>query len=106
MQKPYFKFSYNEETREMTEGEDLYFCRKASDLGYKFFIDFSMLCHHFKKLSLLDVSNFVEYQKSVIIDHCDREIRQIIAKRKLAEIATKQEKAKTRLILPGNYDNK
>lgn len=104
MQKPYFRFSYDEETREMKEGEDLYFCKQASDLGYKFFIDYSMVCHHFKKVSLLDVSNFLEYQKGLVIDTCDREIRQIIAKKKLADISKKQEQAKkSNLILPTNY---
>lgn len=100
MKKPYFRFSYNEETREMTEGEDLYFCKQASDLGIKFFIDYSMVCHHFKKISLLDVSNFLENQKNMIIDTCDRNIRQIITKKKL-EAMEKAQAPKSRLILPG-----
>jgi len=100
MKKPYFKFSYNEETREMTEGEDLYFCKQASELGIKFFIDYSMVCHHFKKISLLDVSNFLENQKNMIIDTCDRNIRQIITKKKLEQME-KAQAPKSRLILPG-----
>lgn len=58
MEKPYFEFKYNAETREMTEGEDLGFCKKVNKLGYKFFIDYSMTCHHFKRVNLLDVNNY------------------------------------------------
>lgn len=104
MAKPYFEFKYNPETREMTEGEDLGFCRKANAMGYKFFIDFSMLCHHFKKVSLLDVSNYVEMQKQKVIDECDKAIRQIVAKQQLAKLNKPKksiiEQPKTSLILP------
>lgn len=58
MPKPYFEFKFNEETREMTQGEDLGFCRKVSEMGHKFFIDYSMLCNHFKRVNLLDVNNY------------------------------------------------
>lgn len=100
MEKPYFEFQYNSITREMTQGEDLYFCKKASDLGYQFFIDFSMVCHHYKKVSLLDVSNYLELQKGMIIEECDKSLRQIIAKKNL-ELMAKKEKSKSKLIIPG-----
>lgn len=103
MTKPYFEFKYNPETREMIEGEDLGFCRKVNDLGYKFFIDYTMLCHHFKKVSLLDVSNCIEMQKQIIVDNCDRVIRQLAAKKQLERMNRTQsgiEKPKSRLILP------
>lgn len=104
MEAPYFEFKYDPKTREIAEGEDLGFCRKANALGYKFFTDYSMLCHHFKKISLLDVSNFLEYQKQLIVDNCDRVIRQIIAKKNLEKMNRSQkqiiEKPKTLLILP------
>lgn len=102
MSKPYFEFKYNPENREMTEGEDLGFCRKVNDLGYKFFIDFSMLAHHYKTVSLLDVSNFVESQKNKIIDEADRMVRQIVAKIQLQKMSAppKVEPPKSRLILP------
>lgn len=58
LEKPYFEFKFNPETREMVEGEDLGFCRKVNKLGYKFFIDYSMTCHHFKRVNLLDVNNY------------------------------------------------
>lgn len=102
--KPYFEFKYNPETREMTEGEDLGFCRRVNELGYQFYIDYSMLCHHFKKISLLDVSNFLEMQKNMIIDNCDRMIRQVVAKKQLEKLnKPKVEQVKTKLILPDNY---
>ncbi|GAC1502117.1 MAG: hypothetical protein NVS1B10_06740 [Candidatus Saccharimonadales bacterium] len=101
MTEPYFKFSFKEETREMTEGEDLYFCKKASDLGFQFFIDFSMRCHHFKKISLLEVSNLLTDKINDTIDACDRQIRQIIAKKKLEQMNKPAPAPKSRLILPG-----
>lgn len=83
LSKPYFEFKYHPETRCLTEGEDIGFCRKVSDLGYKFFTDYSMLCHHYKKVSLLDVSNTIETQKQMAINTYDEKIREIIAKRRL-----------------------
>lgn len=83
MSKPYFEFKFNAESREMTEGEDLGFCKKTSDMGLKFFIDFSMRCHHFKKISLLDVSNLITHKMNETIETCDRQIRQIITKKHL-----------------------
>lgn len=104
MQKPYFEFKYNPETREIVEGEDLGFCIKANKLGFKFFVDFSMLCHHYKKVDMLDVSNFLEYQRNQIIDSCDREIRRIIAKKQLEKLNRPKpsliQQVKPTLILP------
>ncbi len=101
LSKPYFEFKYNPETREMTEGEDLGFCRKVNALGFKFFIDYSMLCHHFKKVSLLDVSNCIESQKQIIVDECDKAIRQVVAKKELQRLNKPRiEPVKSRLILP------
>lgn len=107
MQKPYFEFKYHPETREITEGEDLGFCLKIQKLGIKFFIDYTMLCHHFKTISLLDVQNFVELQKQQIVDSCDKMIRQIVAKKQLQRLSQqntiKSNKPKSNLILPNNY---
>lgn len=101
LKEPYFEFKYHPTTREITEGEDLGFCMKVKELGYKFFIDYSMVCHHFKKVSLLDVSNYVEFQKQMVLDMSDRAYRQSIAKMKLKEMTKKPvEQPKSRLILP------
>jgi hypothetical protein len=93
LSKPYFEFKYDPETRDIIEGEDLGFCKKVGALGYKFFTDFSMVCHHFKKISLLDVSNNIEHQKALAVNAYDEKIRQIITKRQL------EKKPKSKLIL-------
>ncbi len=104
LQEPYFEFKYDTSTREIIEGEDLGFCLKVNKLGYKFFIDYSMICHHFKKVSLLDVSNYVEMKKQEVLEISDRAYRQSIAKMKLREMSkpkpSKIEQPKSRLILP------
>lgn len=96
LKKPYFEFKYNPENRDIVEGEDLGFCKKVNELGYQFFIDFSMVSHHFKKVSLLEVNNYAMQlaQKAVVAN--DRMIRQAIAKKKLAA----PQKQTSRLILP------
>lgn len=58
LSKPYFEFSYNSESREITEGEDLGFMRKLSALDIKVFTDFELACKHQKTVDLLDVSNY------------------------------------------------
>ncbi len=101
LKEPYFEFKYDPITREIVEGEDLGFCLKVGALGYKFFIDYSMVCHHFKKISLLDLSNYVEMQKQAVLDTSDRVYRQSIAKMKLKELSKpKIQPTKSRLILP------
>lgn len=56
---PWFEFVYDQKTRKMILGEDIGFCKKVNALGHKFFIDYSMLCRHFKSVDLLDVNNYV-----------------------------------------------
>ena len=58
LDKPYFKFVYDEESRDIKMGEDLDFCLRVNKLGYKFFIDYSMVCRHYKNVDLLDVNNY------------------------------------------------
>jgi hypothetical protein len=60
MQKPYFEFKYEPENRHMIEGEDLGFCMKVVDMGFKFYVDYSMTCKHYKSVCLLDVSNYAQ----------------------------------------------
>lgn len=96
--KPYFEFKYDNESREIIEGEDLGFCKKTSDLGYKFFTDFSMACHHYKRISLLDVSNAIIESQQQAINACDKQLRQILAKQTLERAASKRPKSS--LILP------
>lgn len=58
MQRPWFEFKFDKESRRITEGEDLGFALKCHDLGIKFFVDYGMCCGHTKKVNLLEMSNF------------------------------------------------
>jgi hypothetical protein len=75
LERPYFEFKYDPITRMPIEGEDIGFCRKLHMLGIKFFIDFSMVCKHFKNnIDLLEMNNYamayaqksVDYQRRLI----------------------------------------
>lgn len=68
LSKPYFEFVFDKETRNLTEGEDLGFCRKVNDLGYKFFTDYSMVCKHYKHVDLLEVNNYaIDYSNQSVL---------------------------------------
>jgi hypothetical protein len=105
MSEPYFEFKFNDKTREMTHGEDLGFCYKTNALGLKFFTDYSMVCHHFKKVSLLDVDNLIQSKVQDAIDKSDILLRQAIAKKKLEKMAAQKRQLelqpKSNLIIPG-----
>lgn len=58
LEKPYFEFKFDKETRRIVEGEDLGFALKLHDLGIKFFTDFGMVCKHLKRVCLLDMNNY------------------------------------------------
>ncbi len=58
LKAPFFHFSFNEENRGLSCGEDINFCLKMAEQGIKFFIDYSMLCKHSKRVDLLDVNNY------------------------------------------------
>lgn len=63
LSKPYFEFKFKE-SREMSEGEDLGFARKLSELGIKYFVDYELICRHQKTVDLLDVNNYaIAYSK-------------------------------------------
>jgi hypothetical protein len=75
LKKPYFEFKFDPETRFLTEGEDLGFCRKVNDLGYKFFTDYSMVCKHYKMVDLLEVNNYaIDYSNQAVLAY-DAHIR-------------------------------
>lgn len=77
--KPYFEFKFDAVNRSMTEGEDLGFCKKVNELGYKFFTDFSMVCGHYKdNINLIDVNAYaIQYAKHAIESY-DAQIREQI----------------------------
>lgn len=77
IERPYFEFKYDPITRAPIEGEDIGFILKMHKLGIKFFIDFSMVCKHFKNnIDLLEMNNYaisyaqkcVDYQRRAIED--------------------------------------
>lgn len=75
MQKPYFEFKYKPESRELCEGEDLGFCKKLMKLKYKTLTDFSQVGKHYKRVDLLDISNYtIDYANSKVLEY-DAEIR-------------------------------
>jgi len=68
MAEPWFEFKYDPTTRELIEGEDLGFCKKVGALGYKFFVDYSKVCKHYKHVCLLDVNNYaIEYANAQVM---------------------------------------
>lgn len=97
MPAPWFEFKYDEKTRKMTIGEDIGFCKKVNALGHKFFVDYSMLCRHFKNVDLLDVSNYVISEFNARWLDQDRFMRSQIAQIKLG---LKSAPEKSALILP------
>lgn len=77
LERPYFEFKYDPVTRMPIEGEDIGFCLKMVKLGIKFFVDFSMVCKHFKNnIDLVEMNNYaisyaqkcVDWQKNSIQD--------------------------------------
>lgn len=102
LEEPYFEFVYDPKTRNLKEGEDIGFCRKLNDLGYKFFIDYSMVCKHQKNVCLLEMNNYaIEYAKRSI-DAYDRHIKEKIRmlEQHFREKMTQSPLAKSKIILP------
>jgi len=76
LEKPYFEFKFDKETRALTEGEDLGFCLKLNKLGIKFFVDFSAVCKHYKNVCLTDVNNYAMSFALKAVDEFDRRIKE------------------------------
>jgi hypothetical protein len=67
LERPYFAFEFDNDTRKMKVGEDLGFCIKLHKLGIKFFVDYSKTCGHVKEVDLLEVNNYaIAYAKRTI----------------------------------------
>jgi GT2 family glycosyltransferase len=97
LEKPYFEFKFDPETRHMTEGEDIGFCKKVLKLGYKFFTDYSMVCKHYKNVCLLEVNNYTINYANNSVKRYDALIKAQIGELKL------QSKPKSNLILPSRF---
>ncbi len=65
---PYFEFKFDPKTRRIQEGEDLGFALKCHDLGIKFFVDYGMVCRHFKRMNLLDVNNYAMRMRNIAVE--------------------------------------
>lgn len=103
LDKPYFEFKYDKESRMMTEGEDLGFCRKVGDLGYKFYVDYSMVCRHYKKVCLLEVNNYaLEYANKSVLKY-DATIKPMIEQ---LAVKVKKEEKKPAIVPANNSDLK
>lgn len=75
MQKPYFEFRFDPESREMIEGEDLGFARKLHEQGIEFYTDHGLVCKHFKVVDLVDCTNYaIEYANAKVLSY-DKQIR-------------------------------
>jgi hypothetical protein len=100
MPKPYFEFKYNPETRIMTEGEDLGFCKKVNAMGHKFLTDYSMVCKHYKTVCLLEVNNYTITYANRSVQRYDALIRE-----QVEALATQVAKPKpqSKLILPNSF---
>lgn len=99
LEKPYFEFKFNEETRQMKEGEDLGFCLKVNKLGVKFFTDYSMVCKHYKRVCLLDINNYAIDMSNAKVLEYDAEIRPKVEKF-MNTIAEQQQQQKKEQKLP------
>lgn len=118
MKKPYFEFKFHPETRRIQEGEDLGFALKCHDLGIKFFVDYGMVCRHFKKVNLLDMNNYaMSLRNSAVLSYHD-EVKPKIeeaykaayeaglkkGRSETAKSAPSLPKTKAGLILPEHYN--
>lgn len=109
LEKPYFEFKYDPITRQPSEGEDIGFILKMSRLGIKFFVDYSMLCKHYKDhIDLLEMNNYCldfahksienfNNQIAAQMQELDVKFREIMAE----NAALKQEIARSRSSLVG-----
>lgn len=52
LEKPYFRFLFNEDGTEPVKSEDLYFCEKAKEAGFDVWCDTSVICNHHKSVVL------------------------------------------------------
>ncbi len=114
MERPYFEFKFNPHSRNMTEGEDIGFCKKLQAMGVKFYTNYGMVCNHIKKVGLLDVNNYaIQFSNrnvQEVIDqiHAEAVAASKIAAKKAYELgyeagrkASKPSVSPSGLILPG-----
>lgn len=76
LEKPYFEFKFDKETRRITEGEDLGFALKLHDLGIRFFTDYGAVCEHNKRVGLLQMTNYAMRRENARVLEYDKQIRE------------------------------
>lgn len=108
MERPWFKFTYDEESRKLIGGEDISFCKKVGAMGYKFFIDYAKTCKHYKTVCLLEVNNYAaEYARASVNNYADMIKGQINSLNEYVQKLKSEVKelrgSKSRLIVPRNY---
>lgn len=62
---PWFKTEYmpmNEKNKCLKCGEDIWFCIKAREAGFKILVDPTLVCHHYNQVDLLDIYNAIVSQ--------------------------------------------
>lgn len=80
LQKPYFEFKFDPETRRVIEGEDLGFALKLHDLGIKFFVDYGAVCEHQKRVGLLSMNNYAIKMGNKRVLEYDKQVRDQVEK--------------------------
>lgn len=77
--RPYFEFKYDPITRQPIEGEDIGFIIKMCRLSKPFFIDYSMVCKHYKNnIDLLEMNNYAMSFAQKAVDRQSVEISNTI----------------------------
>ena len=61
MARPWFEFDFADEDGTELIGEEFTFCEKVRDAGYKIFVDYDMLTHHFVYVDSSLVNNLMKH---------------------------------------------
>lgn len=103
LEKPYFEFKFDPQSRKPLVGEDLGFCLKLKDLSIPFFVDFAKVCKHLKTVDLLDVNNYAMSYAKASVETYNESIKGILlqANAEIGRRAAARNAPKSRLILPG-----
>lgn len=98
LEKPYFEFKFDPQSRQLKEGEDLGFCFKVNKLGYKFFVDYGKICKHYKTVCLLEINNYAIDYANRSVQAYDASIRSQVEE--LIKRATQVKATKSAIITP------
>lgn len=86
LERPFFEFKYDPITRQPIEGEDIGFILKMVKLGIPFFVDYTMVCKHYKNnIDLLEMNNYAMSMAQRYVDRYQAEMSK--AQEQLDEVA-------------------